>query len=92
MINKVHEEYGIEGKSICKTKASTITERFTSIISNLQTTSPLKICFQKEDLHRGDEYRKDNQLNSLQFPCRISYLGYRFDATEFHGNKFNLIF
>ena len=45
------------------------------------TAQPLKIDFQKVDQHAGGKWlihdtkrRKDNQLQSLKLPCRISKL------------------
>ena len=52
-----------------------------SIMSNLQPNCCLKADFQKADKHTGGKWlihdtkrRKDNQLQSLKLPCRISYL------------------
>ena len=52
-----------------------------SIMSNLQPNWCLKIDFQKVDQHAGVKWlihdtkrRKDNQLQSLMLPCRISKL------------------
>ena len=48
-------------------------------MSNLQTYDHFKLDFQKVDQHTGDKWlihgttrRKDNQLQSMEFPCRIS--------------------
>ena len=48
-------------------------------MSNLQTYYHFKLDFQKVDLHtrgklliHGTKRRKDNQLQSLELPCRIS--------------------
>ena len=48
-------------------------------MSNLQTCYHFKLDFQKVDQHAGDKWlihgtkrRKDNQLQSLEFPFRIS--------------------
>ena len=48
-------------------------------MSNLQTYYHFKIDFQKVDQHtrgkwliHGTKHRKDNQLQSLELPCRIS--------------------
>ena len=48
-------------------------------MSNLQTYYHLKLDFQKVDQHtegkwliHGTKGRKDNQLQSLELPCRIS--------------------
>ena len=50
-----------------------------SIMSNLQTHFHFKLNFQKVDLYTEDKWlihgtkrRKDNQLQSLELPCRIS--------------------
>ena len=47
--------------------------------SNLQTYYHIKLDFQKVDQHtrakwliHGTKRRKDNQLQSLELPCRIS--------------------
>ena len=49
-----------------------------SIISNLRTHYHFKIDFQKVDQHTGGKWlihgtnhHKDNQLQSLERPCRI---------------------
>ena len=51
------------------------------IMSNLQPNCCLKFNFQKVDQHAGGKWlihdtkrRKDNQLQSLKLPCRISKL------------------
>ena len=48
-------------------------------MSNLQTYYRFELDFQKVDRHtggkwldRGTKRRKDNQLQSLELPCRIS--------------------
>ena len=48
-------------------------------MSNLQTYYHFKLDFQKVDQHtggkwliHGTKHRKDNQLQSLKLPCRIS--------------------
>ena len=48
-------------------------------MSNLQTHYHFKIDFQKVDQHTGAKWfiygtksRKDNQMQSLELPCRIS--------------------
>ena len=50
-------------------------------MSNLQLDLCLKFDFQKVDQHAGSKWlindtkrRKDNQLQSLKLPCRISKL------------------
>ena len=52
-----------------------------SIMSNLQLNFCLKIDFQKVDQHAGGKSlildtkrHKDNQLQSMKLPCRISKL------------------
>ena len=56
-------------------------ENILSSISNLQPNWCLKIDFQKVDQHARGKWlihdakrRKDNQLQSLKLPCRISKL------------------
>ena len=56
-------------------------EDILSIMSNLQPNCCLKIDFQKVDQHAGGKWliqgtkrHKDNQLQSLKIPCRISKL------------------
>ena len=56
-------------------------EDILSSMSNLQPNWYLKIDFQKVDQHAGGKWlihdtkrRKDNQLQSLKLPCRISKL------------------
>ena len=51
------------------------------IMSNLQPNCCLEFDFQKVDQHAGGKWlihdtkrRKDNQLQSLKLPCRISRL------------------
>ena len=48
-------------------------------MSNLHTYCHLKLDFQKVDQHTGGQWlahgtkrRKDNQMQSLELPCRIS--------------------
>ena len=50
-----------------------------SFMSNLQTYYHLKLDFQKLDQHTGGKWlihgtkrRKNNQLQSLKLPCRMS--------------------
>ena len=50
-----------------------------SLMSNLQTYYHVKLDFQKVDQHTGGKWlihgtkrHRDNQLQSLQLPCRIS--------------------
>ena len=56
-------------------------EDLQSIMSNLQLNCCLGVDFQKVDEHTGGKWlihdtkrRKDNQLQSLKLPCRISKL------------------
>ena len=56
-------------------------EDILSIMSNLQPNCFLKVDFQKVDQHARGKWlihdtkrRKDNQLQSLKLPCRISKL------------------
>ena len=49
-------------------------------MANLQTYYHFKLDFQKVDQHtedkwviHGTKHGKDNQLKSLELPCRISY-------------------
>ena len=51
-------------------------------MSNFQTYDHIKLNFQKVDQHTGGKWlihgtkrRKDNQLQSLELPCRISQWG-----------------
>ena len=60
---------------------NTNNENILSSMSNLQPNWCLKIDFQKVDQHAGGKWlihdtkrRKDNQLQSLKLPCRISKL------------------
>ena len=50
-----------------------------SLMSNLKTSYHFKLDFQKVDQHTGGKWsihgtkrRKDNQLQKLELPCRIS--------------------
>ena len=54
-------------------------QKLFSLMSNLQTYYQFKLDFQKVDQHtggkwliHGTKHRKDNQLQSLELPCRIS--------------------
>ena len=53
-------------------------EDLEAIMSNLQPNCCLKVDFQQVDKHTGSKFihdtkhRKDNQLQSLKLPCRIS--------------------
>ena len=56
-------------------------KKILSIMSNLQPKCFLKFDFQKVDQYAGGKWlihdtkrRKDNQLQSLKLPCRISKL------------------
>ena len=53
-----------------------------------------KIDLSKKDTHRVrvPKRRKDNQSQSLKYPCRLSQLGCKPDTMEFHGNMFNPVF
>ena len=58
---------------------NTNNEDILSIMLNLQHNCCLKIGFQKVDQHAGGKWlihdtkrHKDNQLQSLKLPCRIS--------------------
>ena len=64
-------------------------------MSNLQTYYRFKLDFQKVDQHTGGKWlihgtkrRKDNQLQSLEVPCREC----KHDINESKGNMFNPIF
>ena len=54
-------------------------QKLFSLVSNLQTYYHFKLNFQKVDQHTGGKWliydtkhRKDNQLQILELPCRIS--------------------
>ena len=54
-------------------------KRLFSLMSNLKTYYHFKLDFQQVDQHTGSKWliygnkcRKDNQLQSLKLPCRIS--------------------
>ena len=54
-------------------------QKMCSLMSNLQTCYHFELDFQKLDQHTGGKWlihgtkrRKDNQLQSLELPCRIS--------------------
>ena len=56
-------------------------KKFQSIMSNLQPNCCLKVDFQKVDQHTGGKWlipdtkcRKDNHMQSLKLPSRISTL------------------
>ena len=64
-------------------------------MSNLQTYYHLQLDFQKVDQHTGGKWlihgtkrRKDDQLQSLELPCREC----KHDIKESKGNMFNPIF
>ena len=66
---------------IAYVKAHTKNWDIFSIMSNLQLNCYLKFDFRKVDQHAGGKWlihdtkrRKDNQLQSLKLPCRISKL------------------
>ena len=54
-------------------------KKMLSFMSNLQTVCHFELDFQKVDQHTGGKWlihgtkrHKDNQLQSLEFPCRTS--------------------
>ena len=54
-------------------------QKLFSFMSNLQTYNHFKLDFQKVGQHTGGRWlihgtkrRKDNQLQSIELPCRIS--------------------
>ena len=54
-------------------------QKIVFLMSNLQTYYQFKLDFQKVEPHTGGKWlihgtkrRKDNQLQSLELPCRIS--------------------
>ena len=62
-----------------KTTTKISKKKLLSLISNLQTYYHFKLDFQKADQHTGGKWlihgtkrRKDNELQSLELPCRIS--------------------
>ena len=68
-------------------------------MSNLQPNWCLKIDLKKVDQHAGSKWlihdtkrRKDNQLQSLKLPCRISKLTARCDIKGSDGTMLNPIF
>ena len=68
-------------------------------MSNLQPNCCLKFDFQKVDQHAGGKWlihdtkrRKDNQLQSLKLPCRISKLVARCDIKVSVSTVLNPIF
>ena len=70
--------YG-EALRYCGNTIKTMKKMF-SIMSNLQAHYHFKLDFQKVDRHtggkcltRGPKHRKDNQLESLELPCRIPW-------------------
>ena len=55
------------------------TQKLFTFMPNLQTYYHFKLDFQKVDQHTGGKWlihatecRKDNQLHTLELPCRIS--------------------
>ena len=79
-----HENKVNENKvSYCKTlrcETIKINKKSFSFMSNSQTYYHLKLDFQNVDQHtggnsliHGTKRRKDNQLQSLELPCRISW-------------------
>ena len=70
-----------------------------SFMSNLLTYYHFKLDFQKVDQHTGGKWLihgtkpfKDNQLQSLQLPCRNPTRECKHDKKESKGNKFNPVF
>ena len=70
-------------------------------MSNLQTYYHFQLDFQKVNQHtrgkwlnHGTKRREENQLQSLELPCRISYCSRecKHDIKESNGNMFNPIF
>ena len=62
-------------------------------MSNLKTYYHFKLNFQKVDQNTGGtKRRKENQLQSLELPCRISSRGCKHDIKETEGDMFNPIF
>ena len=66
---------------IAYVKTHTQKNNSVSIMSNLQPNCCLEFDFQKVDQHAGGKWlihdtkrRKNNQLQSLKLPCRISKL------------------
>ena len=67
---------------------------------SIQTYYHFELDFQKVDQHTGGKWlihsskrRKDNQLQSLQLPCRITYSREcKHDIKDSEGNMFNPIF
>ena len=66
---------------------------------NLQAHYHFKLDFQKVDQHtggkwliHGTKHRKDNQLQSLELPCRIYWKSKHDDMKESGENMFNPIF
>ena len=70
-------------------------------MSNFKHTIILNKIFEKVDQHtrgewliHGTKRRKDNQLQSLELPCRISITSreWKYDTKESEGNMFKPIF
>ena len=68
-------------------------------MSNLQSCYHFKLDFQKVDQHTGGKWlihgtkrRKDNQLQSLELPCRKSHKGIYTWHKGVQRNMFNPIF
>ena len=78
MKNKVNENKVLYCRVLgCETIKNN--KRLFSLMSNLQTHYHFKLDFQKVAQHTGGRWlihgtkrRKDNQLQSLELPCRIS--------------------
>ena len=76
---------------------NTKNEDILSSMSNLQPNWCFRIDFQKVDQHAGGKWlihdtkrRKDNQLQSLKLPCRISKIYYRYTLVGF-VNKLSVL-
>ena len=76
--NKVNEHKVLYCK-VLRCEAIKNNKKLFSFMSNLQTYYHFQLDFQKVDQHIGGKYlihgtkhRKDNQLQSLELPCRIS--------------------
>ena len=74
-------------------------EKAFSIVSNLQTHYHFKLHFQIMDQHTGGKwliygikYHKDNQLQSLELPCKNLDRESKHNMNESEGDMFNPIF
>ena len=69
-------------------------QKLFSFMSNLQTCYHFRLVDQhagRKWLIHDTKYRKDNQLQSLELPCRISSRECKNDKKESKGNMFNPI-